>query len=66
MQVYPTICMKTKGEKKETWVSPTMLMKTSMLSVLSDDVIENKGVNICARSLLSCPRRASGRPGDLG
>ena len=42
MQVYPTICMKTKGGKKEPWVSPTMLMKTSMLSVLSYDVYENK------------------------
>ena len=43
MQVYPTISMKTKGEKKEHGVSPTMLMKTSMLSVLSNDVYENKG-----------------------
>ena len=42
MQVYPTICMKTKVEKDEHGVSPTMLMKTSMLSVLSDDVYENK------------------------
>ena len=43
MQVYPTMFMKTKGEKKEHGVSPTMLMKTSMLSVLSNDVYENKG-----------------------
>ena len=32
-----------KGAKKEPWVSPTMLMKTSMLSPLSDDVDEKKG-----------------------
>jgi hypothetical protein len=43
MQVYPTMFMKTKGEKVEHEVSPTMLMKTSMLSVLSNDVYENKG-----------------------
>ena len=42
MQVYPTIFMKTKGEKNEHGVSSTMLMKTSMLSVLSNDVYENK------------------------
>ena len=42
MEVYPTMFMKTKSEKNEHGVSPTMLMKTSMLSVLSYDVYENK------------------------
>jgi len=43
MQVYPTMLMKTKGEIKDPWVSPTMLMKTSMLSILSNDLYGNKG-----------------------
>jgi hypothetical protein len=44
MKVYPTMFMKTQGEKKQVEVSPTMLLKTSMLYLLSYDVDEKKGL----------------------
>ena len=35
--------LKTNGQKIGKEVIPTMLMKTSMLSILSYDIFENKG-----------------------
>ena len=38
----PGMCLKTKEEKIDIQVSPTMLLKKSVLWVLSEDVIEKK------------------------
>jgi len=44
-QGYPTICMKIKGKKNSYRGYPTMFMKTRNLTVLSDDMHENKPLN---------------------
>jgi len=45
MQGYPTICMKIKGKKNSYRGYPTMFMKTGNLTVLTDDIDENKPFN---------------------
>jgi hypothetical protein len=57
MQGYPTICMKIKGKKNSCRGYPTMFMKTGDLTVISNDIDENKPLNtrsaLAQRAMLS-------------